>query len=349
MILYVGNILSKFGYTPTFIETLTPKLAGHYDIISVSEKENKILRLYDMVSAVVKNRKMLDLVLIDSYSVKAFWYTYILSKLCYRYNIPYLPILRGGGYPERLKKSSKLCRFIFNNSYNNISPSLYLKKHFEDAGYKVEYIPNFIPIENYEYIHRKQIKPKLLWVRSFHEIYNPLLAISILKGLKNEFPEAELCMVGPDKDGSFQKVVDSAAKLNLSSSLKLTGKLSKKDWLELSREYDVFINTTNFDNHPVSVIEAMAIGLPVISTNVGGLPYLIENEKDGLLVNPDNPDEFINAIKKLISNSEFTEKLTANARKKVEGFDWGVISQKWFNVLDPVTERHKTEDYNVMS
>ena len=73
MILYAGNILSRFGYTPTFIETLTPKLSEHYDILAVSDKENKLLRLMDMVRSVFKNKSRLDLVLIDSYSVKAFW------------------------------------------------------------------------------------------------------------------------------------------------------------------------------------------------------------------------------------------------------------------------------------
>lgn len=81
MILYAGNYLSKSGYTPTFIETLTPKLSEHYDIIAVSEKENKLLRLSDMVSSVLKNKKNLELVMIDSYSMLAFWYTYILAKI----------------------------------------------------------------------------------------------------------------------------------------------------------------------------------------------------------------------------------------------------------------------------
>jgi hypothetical protein len=83
MIYYAGNKLSKFGYTPTFIETLTPKLSEYYDLISVSEKENKILRLTDMVSNLISNRHKIKFVLIDSYSVKAFWYTYILAKLMY--------------------------------------------------------------------------------------------------------------------------------------------------------------------------------------------------------------------------------------------------------------------------
>ena len=343
MILYAGNYLSKSGYTPTFIETLTPKLAEHYDILAVSEKENKLLRLSDMVRSVLKNKKKLELVLIDSYSMKAFWYTYILAGICFYYNIPYIPILRGGGYPDRLKQSPKLCRFIFENSYLNISPSLYLKKSFESAGYKTDYIPNFIPIENYRYLQRENIKPKLFWVRSFDETYNPLLAVEILQKLKNKYPEAELCMVGPDKDGSLQKVVNKANELNLTESVKFTGKLSKTEWIELSAGYDIFINTTNFDNHPVSVIEAMAVGLPVISTNVGGLPFLIENRTDGILVNPDSSEEFVNAVENLLNDKEILFKITKNARKKVEGFDWEIIKLGWFDVLDSVAPNSKTK------
>ena len=339
MILYAGNILSRFGYTPTFIETLTPKLSEHYDVLAVSEKENKLMRLLDMVKSVFKNKNRLDLVLIDSYSVKAFWYTYIISKICQRLNIPYIPILRGGGYPDRLKQSPELCRFIFSNSHKNISPSFYLKKHFEDSGFNVDYIPNFIPIENYKFLQRKNIKPKLFWVRSFHEIYNPLLAIDVLKLLKIKYPDAELCMVGPDKDGSLKKVTDKASKENLTSSLNITGKLTKKEWLELSESYDIFINTTDFDNHPVSVIEAMAVGLPVITTNVGGLPYLVEDNTDGILVDPNDPVKFVKAIENLLTDSDLLCRITKNARKKVEEFDWNVVSKKWFEVIDPLVKK----------
>jgi glycosyltransferase involved in cell wall biosynthesis len=339
MIYYAGNKLSKFGYTPTFIETLTPKLSEYYDLISVSEKENKILRLADMVSALISNKNKIKFVLIDSYSVKAFWYTYVLAKLCIKFRIPYAPILRGGGYPDRLKSSPDLCKYIFTNSVRNISPSVYLQRHFEEKGYEVDYIPNFIPIEKYKFKRRDTLRAKLLWVRSFHEIYNPVLALEILKALKENFPDAELCMIGPDKDGSLEKVKAKASELGINDSLKFTGKLSKEEWLKLSEEYDIFINTTNFDNHPVSVIEAMALGLPVVSTNVGGLPFLIENNKDGILVNPGNKEEFVNSIEKLISDNKLATDLAVNARKKVEEFDWEVVKLKWFDLIDSVTKK----------
>lgn len=338
MILYAGNILSKFGYTPTFIETLTPKLSEYYDLVSVSNKKNQVIRMLDMMNAVFKNRKSLKLVLIDSYSVKAFWYTYILAKLCLRFRIPYIPILRGGGYPDRLKNSPGKCKFVFENSYLNISPSVYLKEYFEKSGYKVIYIPNFIPIKNYKYKNRNSPGPNILWVRSFHDIYNPLLAVEILKDLKKKYPEAKLCMIGPDKDGSLSKVKEESAKSSLNGSLIITGKLSKKEWTDRSESFDIFINTTNFDNHPVSVIEAMALGLPVVSTNVGGIPYLIKDREDGILVPANDKEKFIFEIENLIADNKFASEISSNARKKAEEFDWDHVKHKWFDVINPAVK-----------
>jgi len=339
MIFYAGNVLSKHGYTPTFIETLTPKFSEYYEIISVSDKKNQILRLADMVFQFLKNKKNIDVVLIDSYSLKAFWFTFVLSVLSRIYKIPYLPILRGGGYPERLINSRRLCEIVFKNSAINISPSVYLKTHFEHSGFNVKYIPNFIPLENYKFKSRTAFKPKLLWVRSFDRTYNPVLAVKALKILKVVYPEAGLCMVGPDKDGSINTVKEFINQNDLGSSVILTGRKSKSEWIKLSEEYDIFINTTNYDNHPVSVIEAMALGLPVVSTNVGGIPFLIEDYKDGLLCKPESEAELAEKIELLLNNGKLAEEIALNARNKVEQYDWEIVKEKWFDVLNPYLKR----------
>ena len=110
------------------------------------------------------------------------------------------------------------------------------------------------------------------------------MAIEVLKELKNTYPNAALCMVGPDKDGTQADVQQLIKRYQLHDSVEITGVLSKEDWHKKSEDFDIFINTTNVDNTPVSVIEAMALGLPVVSTNAGGLPYLINNGKDGILI-----------------------------------------------------------------
>ena len=112
------------------------------------------------------------------------------------------------------------------------------------------------------------------------------------------------------------------------------GKLSKPDWIVLSENYNVFINTTNFDNMPVSVIEAMALGLPVVSTNVGGIPFLIEDGVDGLLVPPRDEKTMCDAIIRLHNDKDLSTALALHARRKAEAFDWDVVKQQWFDLLE---------------
>jgi glycosyltransferase involved in cell wall biosynthesis len=333
-ILYIGNKPSQSLGTVTTIETLSLLLASEgIEVITASAVKNKVFRLLDMTFTTFKHRKRVDYVLIDTYSTLNFNYAVAVSKLCRKFKIPYIPILHGGDLPKRLVKSRKASAKLFGNAYTNVSPSQYLLQVFNNAGFKnVKYIPNSIEIGNYPFLLRKEIKPKLLWVRSFSEVYNPLLAIEVLQKLLLRYPEASLCMVGPEKDGSLSECKQLAEKTNL--PVHFMGRLDKLEWIKLSTKYSVFINTTNFDNMPVSVIEAMALGLPLISTEVGGIPHLIEDKVDGVLVPPNNASEFVASIDKLMQQPDFAIKITKNARIKVENFDWQLVKHSWNSLLN---------------
>ncbi len=333
-ILYVGNFLMKHGTTPTFNAFLTPRLQEGYDVITTSSKKNKVFRLLDMVWCLIANRKKTDIVLMDVYSTSAFWFAYVIALLARMFGLPYVPILHGGNLPARLKNSPGLCKTLFGKAKINASPSVYLELAFKEAGFNVAYVPNFVEIEKYQFKHRAAASPKILWVRSLHKIYNPTLAIKALKILHDRGIAANLCMVGPDKDGSRQEVEDLAKSLGMDKFLTFTGVLPVEKWLALSADYDIFINTTNFDNLPVSIIEAMALGFPIVSTNVGGLPYLIEDGKDGLLVPPDDAEAFANKIELLLTTPGLAAKLSTNARAKAETFAWQSIKEKWARVIE---------------
>ncbi|MBC8196789.1 MAG: glycosyltransferase family 4 protein [Candidatus Marinimicrobia bacterium] len=334
MILYFGNKLSIHGFTPTMIELLLPEFKKQYKIISASSKLNTVIRLFDMLLVFFKNINNAKLILIDTYSTNAFYYTYIIAKLSSIYSKPYCPILHGGALPNRLASSPKLSRFIFGKSFINISPSIYLKQIFEREGFKIQHIPNFIEISNYPMKSRKKIRPKLLWVRAYHKIYNPLLAIYILEKLMVKWNDAELCMVGPDKDGSLNSIILLANQLGVKDNLYIHGKLEKEDWITLSQKYDIFLNTSQFDNQPVSLMEAMALGLPIITTNVGGISSLINNKSTGILVNSNDPDEFVIAINELISGEINGLNLAKNARIEIHNYDKAKIINKWVDFID---------------
>ena len=333
-LLYVGNKPSQSTGTVTTIESLSLLLAAEgFEVITTSAAKNKAHRLLDMIVTTFKNRKRVDYVLIDTYSTLNFTYAVTIAKLCRFYKIPYIPILHGGDLPRRLKKSPKASKKLFGKAHQNIAPSLYLKEVFNNAGFlNVAYIPNTIEITNYPFLIRKEIKPKLLWVRSFSEVYNPTLALKVLQKLRMQYPEASLCMVGPEKDGSLAKCKAISERQQL--AVTFTGRLEKKEWISLSSQYDIFINTTNFDNMPVSVVEAMAVGIPIISTNVGGIPYLIQHENTGILVSPNDVTGFVNAISTLIQQPEYGVLLAENARKKAVTCDWENVKHSWLTLLN---------------
>ena len=333
-ILYVGNKLSNSGTTVTSIETLGVFLQQEgYVVVTASSKKNKILRMLDMIWNTIYHSKNASIVLIDTYSTTNFLYAVIIGFVCRRLNLKYIPILRGGNLPVRLQQSKRQSLKLFGNAMTNVAPSQYLQDAFNREGYKnITYIPNSIKIANYSYFIRKKPQPKLLWVRSFSELYNPMLAVSVVELLiKKGYKNAELCMIGPDKDGSLEVCKTYAKQKNL--PVTFTGGLAKEEWIERSKAYDIFINTTNVDNTPVSVIEAMALGLPVVSTNVGGVPFLIDANKDGLLVTPNNAIAFTDQIETILTGTVDSVQLAHQARKKVEQFDWNIVKNKWKAIL----------------
>jgi len=333
-IIYIGNKLSSHGGTPTNIDTLGPQLEQlGFVLIYASSKLNMLARILDMMATIFRHRKEAGVILIDTYSTKAFYFAWICSRLSKKYKIPYIPILHGGNLPERVRNSPTLCREYLGEASTNIFISGYLRDALKDVVTQFTIIENNIDIGKYKFIERSKVGPRLLWVRSFHEIYNPGMAIAVLSMLRKVHPDANLLMIGPDKDGTMEQCRKLAHELNVLDSVIFTGKLTKEEWLRRSEAQEIFINTTNFDNLPVSVIEAQALGFPIVSTNVGGVPYLIEDQKNGLLVAPGDVEGMASAIEKYISDAKFTQSISINARKSAEQFDWQNISLKWKELL----------------
>lgn len=332
-ILYLGNQLAKHGYNKTTIETLGPALEQEgYTVYYHSDKKVFLFRLLDMVKAIIHYSNKIDYILIDTYSTKAFWFAFIGSQFARVLKVKYIPILHGGNLPNRLKRNPFLSRLLFKYAYKNVAPSGYLKHEFEKAGFKnVIHVPNAIEIQKYAFKPRTELAPKLLWVRAFAAIYNPKMAVDVLVALQQSFPNASLTMVGPDKDGSLHATKNYA--ISKGVEVTFTGQLSQENWCKLAAEHDIFINTTHFDNTPISIMEAMALGLAVVSTNVGGIPYLVTDEVDALLVKEDDALEMMQSITRLIAKPTVAVAITEKARVRMEQLDWNLVKRQWMQLL----------------
>lgn len=331
-LLYIGNKLSAVGKTPTGIEILGPLLeAEGYTVRYASAEKRKLKRLLHMLYAIWYFRNSTDFVLIDTYSTSNFWYAYLCARWSRYLNLRYIPILHGGNLPTRVKRNPVLSRSLFGYAYRNVAPSNYLFTEFQDKGFPgLLKIPNPVPTTSIPYLKREKFSPRLLWVRSLADLYNPFMAVEVIANLMKEFPDATLCMVGPDAGllAATRQLADS-----LRARVTFTGRLSKAEWMQLSQEYDFFINTSNIDNTPFSLLEAAALGLSIVSTNAGGIPYLFPDKVAALLVERNAAHEMADAIREAIAQPEATGKRADAARGVALSCDWQVVGAKWWEIL----------------
>ncbi len=331
-LLYVGNKLSKHGHTATAIEVLGPMLERDgFRVTYASSKKNKLLRLADMCLKTFAKSNTVDYVLIDTYSTWNFWYAFAVSQLCRLLQLKYIPILHGGNLPVRLARNPRVCRMVFGHSVVNVAPSGYLAEVFGKAGFRVRQIPNPVGAAEFRYVRRENLRPKLLWVRSFASLYNPEMALRAFKLIQNRYPDAALCMVGPEKDGLKHKCEEIAAAENL--VVTFTGRLSKAEWAAISQQYDIFINTARTDNTPFSIIEALSLGMAVVSTDVGGIPNLLEDRKNGLLVADDDASAMADAIVELVENTGLASGIIATSKRLIAESTWPNVRAKWLEIL----------------
>ena len=159
----------------------------------------------------------------------------------------------------------------------------------------------------------------------------------MLARVRMEFPDARLTMVGPDRgDGSLARTRRAVERLGVEDRVEFPGGVEKRDVPRWLQKGDIFLNTTDVDNTPTSVVEAMACGLCVVSTNVGGLPYLLEDGKDSLLVSPNDSGAMAAAVCRLLADANLGARLSRAATEKARNMDWSVVLPKWEALLQAI-------------
>ena len=340
MIVYLGNKLAGKGKNPTSVDTLGQRLRGSYpDLISVSSRKFFVSRLFEMWWTIFSKRNQINFVIIDTYSTLAFHFAWTSAFICRLFRIPYIPIIHGGSFENRINKSKKTVTSYLTHAHQVVTPSSFLYRVIEEKlKLTCLIIPNSIDLSQFAssgkvlYHHA----PRIFWLRAYQELYNPLLAIEILQLLRSQYGlDAKLTMVGPDKDGSLSQVKLKVLELNLSDHVVLLEGLPLSKWVQLAKECTVFLNTTTVDNTPVSLIEAMSLGLPIVSSDVGGIPDLITDGREGNLYPSGNAPKAAELIHKLHQTTSAWQLASDFALQKAQTMDWEKsIKPHWKRLLD---------------
>jgi len=162
--------------------------------------------------------------------------------------------------------------------------------------------------------------------------------LDAMKILKKEFPTIKLTVAG---DGNLKSEYEAyAAKNDLKSDVIFRGRLEGRELLKAYQKADVFALPTSNDSQPLVILEAMAVGLPVVSTCIGGIPTMIENGKEGFLIKPNSPQILANKLAELLRNPQLRERFSEAARERVvEDFSWQKRMEKYNEILEKAMKR----------
>jgi glycosyltransferase involved in cell wall biosynthesis len=337
-VLIVGNFLSSSGWTINVCEELAPRLAARgWQVLTASDKPKPWRRLADMVHTAYARKSDYGIAVVDVYSGRAFVWAEAVCEVLRRAKKPYILVLHGGNLPRFAKRWPRRVRRLLRSARAVTTPSQYLREAASPYRDDIRVLSNGLNLQGYTFRVRSHPQPLLLWMRAFHSIYNPAMAIQVLARLVPDVPGIQLTMLGPEREpGCLESVRQEAVRWNVLDRLHLAGAVPKAEVPEWLNKADVFLNTTNIDNTPVSLLEAMASGLCVVSTNVGGVPYVVDHETNGLLVPPKDPEAMANAVRRVLADPVLSERMSSSGRQKAETIDWSAIVVEWDSLLTTI-------------
>jgi L-malate glycosyltransferase len=284
-----------------------------------------------------------NVLLVDLFGLRAFVYesAAILCARLWRKRI--VVVLRNGLMPEFVERWPRWTRFILAQPDLVLTPHNFLRERLTAIGLCVDgIIPNFIALENYKFRERPVITPRFLYLRGMHPLYNAPMALRAFALIQQKYPAASLTMAG--KEGEDSDYCRSLVQKLSLSNVHFFGLVPKAEIPELADKHDIYLHTNRVDNMPITVIEMWACGLPIVGTRVGGMPYLIRNTEDGILVESENYQAMADACFELLSNRDLAATLSRNGRARATEFTWDRVKPLWEKALmlygETITDIH---------
>tara|TARA_B100000446_G_scaffold94111_1_gene88273 strand:- start:27302 stop:29785 length:2484 start_codon:yes stop_codon:yes gene_type:complete len=249
--------------------------------------------------------------------------------------VPVIVNYRGGGAKDYFEGSGKRVSVSLDHATAIVVPSHFLKSVFSDFGYCASIIPNIVDVGRF-YPRDANAKNNataefhLVVVRNLESIYGIDIAIQAFSKLHKKNPNTRLSIAGSGPE--LANLTRLVASLEIAEAVSFLGRLNRAEVAELYRDADIFVNSSRVDNMPNSVLEAMASGVPIVSTRAGGIAYIVEHQKTGRLVNINDADQLAVELIDLCGNPEARTFLSDNASEAVKNYQWSQVKQQWLSL-----------------
>lgn len=267
------------------------------------------------------------------FAAPAIWVARIRRK-------PVIVNYRGGEADAFFEKAHFWIKPSLRRADAIIVPSGFLKTVFKKHGFPADIVPNIINLDRFNaHCDSASIPcmhpfPRILVARNLEPIYDNASALRAFAIVRNTFPAARLILAGSGPE--LQVLENLAAQLQLTDAVTFTGRVDNAHMATLYRDADVMINPSLVDNMPNSILEALASGVPVVSTNVGGVPYLVEHGKTALLVPAQNPVAMAEAILTLLNDPILAKRIAQAGLESVQQYAWIKVKDRLLQMYEKI-------------
>ncbi|MBD0372880.1 MAG: glycosyltransferase family 4 protein [Pyrinomonadaceae bacterium] len=210
-----------------------------------------------------------------------------------------------------------------------IAPSGYLVDVFKRFGLSARSIFNIVETERFRFRERVPLKPVFFSNRNFEPLYNVACTLRAFALVQKRFPDARLVLAG---DGSLRAELEALARELGLRNVEFLGRVKPERMHELYDAADIYLNSPNIDNMPGSIIEAYASGLPVVTTNAGGIPYIVTNEKTGLMVERNDHVAMAGAAIRLLEDPALAARIARAAYDECRKYRWESVREEWLEL-----------------
>lgn len=244
--------------------------------------------------------------------------------------VPVIVNYRGGEADQFFAQQFRWVKPTLTRASAVVVPSGFLEAVFNKRDVAVQIVPNIIDLSRFYPVPFAVKGEHVVVTRNLEDVYDIPTALRAFALLRQQLPDARLTIAGSGpRLAMLQALCES---LNIASAVHFTGRLENDKVAELYRSADLMINPSLVDNMPISVLEAMASGVPVVSTNVGGVPYLVKDGTEALLVPPGDAAAMAQASLKVLQDREIARKLTGAGILAAQRYTWAEVKPRLFAV-----------------
>jgi glycosyltransferase involved in cell wall biosynthesis len=208
-------------------------------------------------------------------------------------------------------------------------PSGYLVDVFAQFELVSRSIQNFVDLDHFSFRQRRAPRPVFLSNRNLEPLYNVECVLRAFSVIQQRLTDARLIVAG---DGSQRDKLESLTRELDLRNVEFRGRVAPEQMAALYGEADVYLNTPNIDNMPGSIIEAFASGLAVVTTCAGGIPYIVDDKRTGLMIQCGDHEAMAESALALFEDDALWTGLTTRAREECNKYQWNVVKAQWLNL-----------------